>query len=269
LKWLWGVHIWIAAALLPSPARGLNQQATMEFAMDAMTICPTQARASARLAKHSLVDPLDPDTPFDEVVITTTRSLCRLVLVAAETGGRFQREGQAHDPMAWLLAPRRMFGGSPAFEACLQREHFMRALLLHGLSLGLDADPDEIDTLLEDPTEVRTGGGRSRGRVRSRSAARLSLYTASVLSSNSGSMFQAFHASVAQSSEEFRARLRREFGAPAAERAEIRVGFDAAAPMAIALVPAPVAEVLRKVERNGASGEHRRFAVTIEHRLDA
>ncbi len=238
--------------------------------MDAMTISRTTAASALAPAKSlNPGDPLDADSPFDDVVITTSRALCRLALVATETGARFQREAEPHDPMAWLLAPRRLFGGSTALDACLQREHFMRALLLHGLSLGLDADPDEIDDLLEDSIEVAVVGRRGCGRRGSRPAARLRLYTATVLSSTSGTMLQAFHASVASSAEDFRATLEAKFGSAAAEGAEIRVGFDPAAPAVLALVPPPVAKVLRKVERESATPAYGNFAVTIEHRLEA
>jgi hypothetical protein len=240
----------------------------MEFAMNAMTISRMKAAsAGAQAVKASPGDPLDADSPFDDVVITTSRALCRLALVATETGARFQREAEPHDPMSWMLAPRKMFGGSTALEACLEREHFMRALLLHGLSLGLDAAPEEIDDLIDDPNEVRVVGRRRRGT--SRAVARLRLYTATVLRSTSGTMLQAFHASVASSVEEFRGRLEEEFGSAAAERAEIRVGFDPAASIVLALVPAPVAKVLRKVDRESAAPAYGNFAVTIEHRLEA
>jgi hypothetical protein len=236
--------------------------------MDAMTISrTTAASAPGQVEKANPADPLDADSPSDEVVITTSRALCRLALVATETGARFQREAEPHDPMAWLLAPRRIFGGSTALEACLQREHFMRALLLHGLSLGLDADPDEIDDLLDEPIEVLPVARRSRRT--SRAVVRPRLYTASLLRSTSGGMLQAFHASVASSVEEFQARLEVKFGLAAAERAEIRAGFDPAAPIVVALVPAPVAKVLRKVERESATPTYGGFAVTIEHRLEA
>lgn len=68
-------------------------------------------------------------------------------MVAAETGARFQREGVACDPMAWLLAPRRLFEGESAIEACLGRDACIRALLVHGLGLGMDAEPEEVDDL--------------------------------------------------------------------------------------------------------------------------
>jgi hypothetical protein len=238
--------------------------------MDAMTISRTASTAQPTQAEQTIAaDPLDADSPLDDVVITTSRALCRLALVATETGARFQREAEPHDPMAWLLAPRRMFGGSTALEACLEREHFMRALLLHGLSLGLDADPDEIDGLLDDPIETGGTGRHSRGDRTPASVAVPRLYTASLLRSTSGTMLQAFHASVACSMEEFRVRLDAKFGSAPARGAEIRVGFDPAAPIALALVPAPVAKVLRKVERESATPKYGNFAVTIEHRLEA
>ena len=103
-------------------------------------------------------DPLDADEPSDVGVTTSRRGLTRLAVVAAEAGARFQREGVGHDAVAWLLAPRRLFNGSAALEACLERDACKRAVLLHGLSLGLDAEPGQIDALLCDaPGDV--GGG--------------------------------------------------------------------------------------------------------------
>lgn len=95
-------------------------------------------------------DPLEPDKVGDAAVNTTRRALTRLALVAVETGIRFQREGIGHDPMAWMLAPRQLFEGEVPLEACLKREHCLRAILLHGLSVGLDATPKQIDALLAD-----------------------------------------------------------------------------------------------------------------------
>lgn len=94
-----------------------------------------------------LPDPLDEDADDDEVVVTTRRGLVRVALVAAETGGRFQRECLPHDPMSWMLAPRALFDGAAAIDACLEKRACLRGILLHGLSLGLDADPEDIDEL--------------------------------------------------------------------------------------------------------------------------
>ena len=95
-------------------------------------------------------DPLDPDSGQDLPLLVTHRRLIRLALVAAETGARFQREGLDQDPVAWMLAPRELFGGRDGIEAALGLDGCLRAILLHGLSIGLDADPAVVDDLLAD-----------------------------------------------------------------------------------------------------------------------
>lgn len=95
-------------------------------------------------------DPLEADSIDDEKILVSRRALARLALVASETATRFERDGIAHDPMAWILAPRRLFGGRAALDASLNLGDCTRAVLLHGLALGLDAAPGEIDELIED-----------------------------------------------------------------------------------------------------------------------
>lgn len=94
-----------------------------------------------------LFDPLEADDRGDAPVLTTERRLRRLAIVAADTGARFERERIGHDPVAWLLAPRALFGGSRPLDACQDHTGFLRAAILNGLSLGLDADPAEVDAL--------------------------------------------------------------------------------------------------------------------------
>lgn len=96
------------------------------------------------------LDPLGRDEFSDPVMKLSQRQLLRLLMVAAETGGRCQREGANIDPVAWLLSPRDLFHGQAAIDACRDRRSFVRAIILHGLSLGFDADPVEIDRLLLD-----------------------------------------------------------------------------------------------------------------------
>ncbi|MBD8546727.1 hypothetical protein IFT82_08200 [Sphingomonas sp. CFBP 8760] len=82
--------------------------------------------------------------------MATRRRLIRLALVSAETWARSQREGMDHDPMAWMLASRELLDGRDAVEAALELGHCIRAILLHDLVLGLDADPAIIDDLCLD-----------------------------------------------------------------------------------------------------------------------
>ena len=89
------------------------------------------------------LDPLDADLPSDLAMTLSHRQLSRLVFMAAETGARFEREGIDVDAVGWLFTPRVLFDGRQALVACKEREAFIRAILLHGLSIGFDADPDD------------------------------------------------------------------------------------------------------------------------------
>jgi hypothetical protein len=106
--------------------------------------------SSYKSRAFDMPDPLDPDSCRDLPIVVTRRRLVRLALVAAETGARFQREGLDYDPVAWMLAPREMFDGVDGIEGALGLSGCLRAILLHGLGMGLDADPALIDELLAD-----------------------------------------------------------------------------------------------------------------------
>lgn len=103
-------------------------------------------------------DPLGWDRKTDIQIVTTRRALCRIAFVAAETAGRFEREGIDHDPVAWMMTPRRLFEGESALDACLDRTGFKRAVVLHGLSFGLDAWPHQIDDLMDDNDDLDMDG---------------------------------------------------------------------------------------------------------------
>ncbi len=228
------------------------------------------------IAQHPAIpftydDPLDPDLPCDIEVVTTRRALCRVVTVAAEAGARFQREATSIDPMGWMLSPRRMFEGVSAMEACLDRENFVRAIILHGLSLGVDADPSVLDRLTAgDGEEVPRLSRPRRGRGgKGRSTARPSLYCATIAFEGGCVILQAFHASVARHPAEVVQRLRNRFGDDVIELVEVRAGFQPSVPLAVALVPAAVAELLREVERYSDSPRYATFSYDTEQRLEA
>lgn len=215
-------------------------------------------------------DPLDEDEPGDVAVAATRRGLTRLALIAAETGARFQREGEGRDAMAWMLAPRRLFAGSTAIESCLAREEFMRALVLHGLSLGLDAAPEQIDALLCDaPGDVGGGfwegseptGGPTRFPVR-----RQRLYSAMIVVARGGELLHLFHASVAPAPSVVRERIRARFGAAAAAQADIQVGVDLDCPATTGMLPPTFRSMVergRRVRWSAMAG----LDVTVEHRI--
>ena len=102
-------------------------------------------------AHREPANPLAPDSSTDVALRITDRQLVRLLLVATETSSRFQREGVGHDALAWMYSPRRLFEGRSAIEAAIHCLPCRRAILLHGLSLGLDADPVRVDRLIYRP----------------------------------------------------------------------------------------------------------------------
>lgn len=236
--------------------------------MNMMTMFDVPAEPAMPLARYE--DPLDDDAPTDAAVLTTRRGLVRLALVAAETGARFQREGVAHDPMSWLLAPRALFEGASAIDACLDRQSCLRGILVHGLSLGLDADPEVIDELAaDDDDEAVVDAERCGaqilpfGRV---AEPEPRLFTATVVSHDGLENVQAFHASLATEEAEVAGRLYCRMGAASAD-ARIVAGFDPADPLVAALVSLAMCDTLALVAENPASPLAAGLDVNIEQRF--
>ncbi|MGN7160490.1 hypothetical protein [Sphingomonas sp. SAFR-052] len=97
-------------------------------------------------AIHVVPDPLMPDTVDDQIVTLSQRQLARIVLVAVECGGRFQRDAMQYDPLAWMFAPRAIFGGVRSVDAVMDLNNCERALILHGLGM-LDGEIEFVDDL--------------------------------------------------------------------------------------------------------------------------
>lgn len=240
-------------------------------------------------------DPLDADASSDRPVLATHRGLTRLALVAAETGARFQREGEGHDPMAWLLAPRRLFGGATAIDSVLGREDFMRALLLHGLSIGLDAEPAFIDGLVDadgddgDPEGAECHdeacgcegcGDGDEGADRPDpddgaddvwhdAALGPRLFTATIVHDDGHRTLQAFHASICHDASEAKRRLVWRYGAGPASTADVTVGFDPSTTLVEALVSPALCDLLRLVAAEPGSPLAAGLDLNLEQRFAA
>lgn len=235
----------------------------------------------SRRVGHLFPDPLDEDSATDEIVVTTRRAIGRVALVATETAARFQREAVEHDPLGWMFAPREVFNGAAAVDACLSRGDCMRGILLHGLGLGMDADRSAMDALLAGDDEdfeehefrylfgerLSSSGKPTRGR--SARMSRVRLYTATIVDTRDNRMTQVFHASLARDVEEVRTRLAGRFGPDVAALADIRLGLHIASPPVVALVPEPVVELIRRMERDCGRPHARSFAVDIEMGIQA
>ncbi|MET3762745.1 hypothetical protein [Sphingomonas sp. UYEF23] len=240
--------------------------------------------AAANIGSPAYLDPLDDDRPGDDVVVTTRRAISRIALVAAETAGRFQREGVPHDAMTWMLAPLALFSGSNALEACLDRDACLRGILIHGLSLGLDADPMTIDALTADDDtayddvgcelsphgfapDAATGGFRSNVlSFPEPTACGLRLFTATLVASDGFETVQAFHASLAMDEVEVAGRLYCRIGAAAAD-AKILKGFDPTDPLVAALVSDVMCDTLALIAAEPTSPIAAGLDVNIEQRF--
>ncbi|HXG55593.1 MAG TPA: hypothetical protein VNJ03_09475 [Vicinamibacterales bacterium] len=134
-----------------------NSNETLDRHPASMVIGDADSLGTATIGSKWNCDPLDPDAIDDVAVTTTSRRLVRLAIAAADAGARFAREGLDEDPAAWMLTPRVLFDGLPPIDACQQRGHFTRSVVLHSLGLGLDADPRAIDALLDEEDDDADG----------------------------------------------------------------------------------------------------------------
>ena len=235
------------------------------------------------IISREMLDPLEADRPDDEVVIMTKRSMCRIALVAAETGGRFEREGIGYDPMSWMLAPRLLFDGNSAIEACAQLDHCRRSILVHGLGLGLDVVPSAIDALIadkdtddddekDDHKEPAPHLGKSKkerrpDRNRWGATLELRLWTAAMSYSSEELIVNAFHASLATNIHDVVERLRKRYGTEIASGADIRIGFHQSMPIVLALIQEPMADMIRQIDNEPLLADADRFSINIEHRI--
>ena len=223
-------------------------------------------------------DPLDPDAKGDAVVATTRRGLLRLVLVAAETATRFAREGLPVDPVAWMLSPRRLFDGRTAIDACLERDGCLRAVLLHGLSMGMDADADEMDALVADepidadgsgPLDVPATADEGRAPTGERSGDRPRLWTSLFVDRSDLGMVQAFDAVIAPGRAEAEDLLRVRRGVARSAPVDVSEGFDASQPLVEALLSGAMTDMLEQVARDPASPLAEGLSVSVQQRFAA
>lgn len=239
--------------------------------MNALTIIDSNTGDVEDPLRGWFEDPLDADETADAAVYTTRRGLTRVALIAAETGARFQREGLAADPMAWMLAPRRLFSGMAAIEACLDRDHFMRGLVLHGLSLGVDAEPGFIDGLTAESggdfrTDAGVDGPGLNGRTSKLGRGEMRLFTATVAVHDGRESVQAFHASLATDPAEVADRLARRIGLASMD-ARITAGFDPTDPLVAALVSEVLCDTLALIAAEPGSPLAAGLDLTIEQRF--
>ena len=219
-------------------------------------------------------DPLGDDLLADQPVLTTDRRLRRIVAVAADVGARFVREGLTGDPAAWMQAPRGLFGGRTAIEACQDRDSFVRATLLHGLSFGMDAEPEELDAvLIEDPwddaPEEELGAPAWRYLDAVSEAPRLFTCLVAGRIGSGGRSVEALCAMVVADEGAARRRLRCRYGQDLGDRAEVVEGTAAEHPLARRLLSDDMAGLIAEMARDPGADAACGFDVQLERRFAA
>ncbi|MCV0387768.1 MAG: hypothetical protein K5821_15390 [Nitrobacter sp.] len=201
-----------------------------------------------------------------------------MAVAATEVGARFEREGLEFDAAAWMMAPRELFDGRAAIDACMEREGFQRNLLLHGLQLGLDADPKAIDALLADdheepaefdglnrvsqPDELILKADHSTDPDPQLRTCWLNLEQGRV-------RIFAFLAVVSDRPEDIVERVIGRFGKDAAAGATFHVGFDHTTPLGVAMISDALADTLALCAGDPRSALAEGFEVLVEQRFKA
>lgn len=225
---------------------------------NAIAVVAPSSRQRIPSANFQLLDPLEEDAPGDERVGLSRRQICRLATIASETGARFARDRLRFDALSWLYAPRELFAGRCAIEACVEIRAFRRALVLQGLSLGLDASSEQLDELLEPVDAAEEFNELLDSPTRHRAepvatAGRRQLFTATIFDESERGTLQAFIAIVADDSLEVFEHLRDRYGTRVADLAIIRAGFDPSEPIAMALVSEAVGDALALIAAESGS----------------
>lgn len=187
----------------------------------------------------------------EETTIGRTMAAARLGYVAAEFGARFVRGGRDVEPIQWLMSPSRLFDGRTPLHACQKPEGFRRAVVLHGLGLGLDAEPATVEgvpvrhflsTLAQ--SYLRLAPPHTPDDPDRWGVSLPSLYTCSISAELDGEHVLIFSAMLANSPAEVRFRIRQRYGPLLEDEARVTLGFDWSEPLACAMVSEAMAHVL-------------------------
>lgn len=200
-------------------------------------------------------------------------STLRLAHIAAETGARFVRERIDCCPIDWMLRPLQMFDGRAAISCCGSAEGYRKAMLLHGLSLGMDASPDHFlqmpDADLVLGKETLVSGIRPPKGIGSEWWGRgaPTLFTCTIAASLDETEVQIFCAMIARSEAEVRSRLRQRYGRLFEDEARVKRGFDWSEPLACSLVSDAMANLLKLAAAEPTSSLAQGLDFQVEQRF--
>lgn len=230
------------------------------------------ASMGAHAALRWRLDPLGADEVTDEIVVTTTRRLLRLTTAAADVAARFVRDRAVEDPVEWMTAPRRLFDGETAMDACQDLVGFDRSVVVHGFGLDPDAPAEEVERLLSEEVDLAAAAdsevvqdGR-HGLPRREYPRLLSCW---VTTSGRRGRLIAFYAMVTTRPNALMDRVLRRYGAAAAQRADVTVGFDRGNVLVDAMIGEEMINTLLLAAADPRSTAVRGLDVVVEQRFAA
>lgn len=176
--------------------------------------------------------------------------------------------------MEWLLTEKRFLDRRAPIDACANREGYRRAMLLHGLELGFDIEPDCLARIpleeVDDTSLTRrllTLPAYRSPRHDFDSGAPLALYSSYIDAVNENGHIQIFSAMIARSTRDVRRRLKVRFGPFLEDHAKVKLGFDPSEPIACALVSDATAQILSLVDADPTGELASGFDFVVEQRF--
>lgn len=224
-------------------------------------------RLTAEMTRYA--DPLALDAARDTTISLSDRHLSRLLLLTGEIGRRFERERRDTEPAAWMYAPRVLFGGRNAVEACSQRGRFLDAMLLHKVTPLLDMHPEDMATLVypDDEANVPECGSTASFVSPSEPADVPALFCASIVEEDAKGTRHIFYATLAPTDDHMYLELRGRFGIRLADLALVEKGFDPSKPVAASLLSEAMSAILEDVAQNPESALAEGLEVCLEQRF--
>lgn len=212
-----------------------------------------------------------PDSRNEEGLFVTPVALRRIALVAAETASRFAGADTAALAMDWMDAPRPLFGGLSAMDACMDEVHCRRALTLHGLGMDPEADDMDVDLVMAlDDDEVEVDLASTGAGAREECVDQAQLMFVSEISYEGGKVGAwAFGTTVLQDVGKVARVLEKRCGTGLVAGSQVRMGFDHDEGMARALVLSAMTGTLAAVAQDPRSPLARGLRVVIEPRFNA
>lgn len=183
-----------------------------------------------------------------------------LLQMGVATAERFVRDRILGSPVAWLKTKRRLFDGRSAVEVCGSAEGVRRALVVHALSLDMDASPEDTAGITFCVPALTTPA---------RPQSDICLFTATIVGESQGQHVQIFSARLTDSVHSFRNLLEVQFGSWFASEAIIQQGFDPSEPIANSLLSEATADYLTALKDRGFARQAAPFEFHVEQRFPA